>query len=195
MKRAFFYQHDYNSCMSHVRDHLGDDGKTGLLGNLRIPKYHHRLETLGDLDETSAALGLARALCRAPQTGSLLVEVQRDLYTVMTEIAITSERTQHFKTLDQARVDWLESKIEAVSTSLPIQSEFILPGDSLPGAALDMARTIVRRAERRVADLLDKNEIQNQILLQYLNRLSALCFALELLENRFSGYETTLAKK
>ena len=76
-----------------------------------------------------------------------------------------------------------------------LPEEFILPGDSLSGSAMSLARTIVRRAERRVAELLDIGEIKNPILLQYLNRLSSLCFALELLENQSAGQETTLAKK
>jgi len=166
-----------------------------MLGNHRIPKSYDRIETLGDLDEASAALGLARALCQAPQTGILLVEVQRDLYLIMTEIATSSEQTELFKTLDQSRIAWLDSEIESVSSSIAIPSDFIVPGDSLPGAAMDIARTVVRRAERRVADLLARNEIRNRTPLEYLNRLSSLCFALELAENRFSGHETTLAKK
>jgi cob(I)alamin adenosyltransferase len=91
-------------------------------------------------------------------------------------------------------VQWLESQAEAVSAILPIPKGFILPGDSPGAAAMSLARTIVRRAERRVAGLLDQGEIENQILLQYLNRLSSLCFALELLENQQAGQKTTLAK-
>jgi cob(I)alamin adenosyltransferase len=181
--------------MPPIRTHTGDDGTTGLLGEHRLPKYHPRIETLGDLDEASAALGLARALSQAPQTGVLLTEAQRDLYTCMTEIAASPENAQRFQTLDLSRVTWLESQADAISTSVPLPAEFILPGDSLSGAALSMARTIVRRAERRVAELLDHREIKNPVLLQYLNRLSSLCFALELLENRYAGRETTLAKK
>ena len=90
---------------------------------------------------------------------------------------------------------WLESKIEAISAIAPAPAEFILPGDSLPGAALAMARTIVRRAERRVAENLDKGEIENRVMLQYLNRLSSLCFALELFENEQAGKPTSLAKE
>ncbi|HEY5158998.1 MAG TPA: cob(I)yrinic acid a,c-diamide adenosyltransferase [Anaerolineales bacterium] len=181
--------------MSPFRNNTGDDGKTGLLGDYRLPKYHPRIETLGDLDEASAALGLARSLCRASQLDRLLVEIQRDLYTIMTEIATTPENTQHFKTLDRSRIDWLESESETILASVSLPAGFILSGDSPSGAALDMARTIVRRSERRVADLIDQGEIKNRILLQYLNRLSSLCFALELLENKYNGHETTLAKK
>ena len=184
-----------NPSMSPFHTRNGDDGKTGVLGEDRLPKYHPRLETLGALDEASAALGLARALCRDPQTGQLLVEVQRDLYALMSEVSATPENAQRFRTLGPLRLEWLESQLEALEQKIRLPEEFILPGDSLPGAALSLARTVVRRAERRVAELLDKGEIENPFLLHYLNRLSSLCFTLELLENQSAGRETKLAKK
>jgi cob(I)alamin adenosyltransferase len=89
----------------------------------------------------------------------------------------------------------LESNVDEITTLAPVPAEFILPGDSIPGAALSLARTIVRRAERRVAELLDTGEIENRVLLLYLNRLSSLCFALEVFENSQAGKTTTLAKE
>jgi cob(I)alamin adenosyltransferase len=82
-----------------------------------------------------------------------------------------------------------------LETQTPAINEFILPGDSLPGAALSLARTIVRRAERRVAELVSRGEITNEVLLPYLNRVSLVCFLLELAENQSSGKETSLAKE
>jgi cob(I)alamin adenosyltransferase len=181
--------------MSPFYTRTGDDGSTGLLGEGRLPKHHPRIETLGALDEASAALGLARALCQAPQTKSILVEAQRDMYALMAEVAATSGNAVRFRTLDLSRVQWLESQANDLSATVHLPAEFILPGDSLPGAALALSRTIVRRAERRVADLLDAGEVKNPILLQYLNRLSSLCFAMELLENQTASQDTTLAKK
>jgi cob(I)alamin adenosyltransferase len=181
--------------MSPIHTHSGDDGTTGQLGKGRLPKYHPRVEALGVLDEASAALGMARAHCTHPQTMDLLKEAQRDLYTIMTEVAATPENAHRFPALESTRIKWLESQVEAISEQAPMPAEFILPGDSLPGAALDMARTIVRRAERRIAGLLNAGEIDNKILPAYLNRLSSLCFALELLENAQAGKTTTLAKE
>jgi cob(I)alamin adenosyltransferase len=181
--------------MSPFYTRTGDDGNTGLLGEGRLPKFHPRIETLGALDEASAVLGLARALCQAPQTKPILMDVQRDLYAMMAEIAATPENADRFRTLGSPRIQWLESQTDNLSTKVPVPTEFILPGDSLSGAALALTRTIVRRAERRVAELLDTGEIKNPILLQYLNRLSSLCFTLELVENQFSGRDTTLAKE
>jgi cob(I)alamin adenosyltransferase len=181
--------------MSPISTHTGDNGSAGLLGEGRLPKYHPRMETLGVLDEASAALGLARAVCKVPQTEKLLKDVQRDLYTLMAEVAARPENVQQFRVLDQERVHWLESQVDAIAAIAPIPAEFILPGDSLAGATLALARTIVRRAERRMAGLLDSGEIENKVLLQYLNRLSSLCFALEVFENAQTGKPSTLAKE
>ena len=181
--------------MSPFYSRTGDDGSTGVLGEGRLPKYHPRIEALGALDEASAAMGLARALCQASLTKAILLDVQRDLYALMAEVAATPENAKRFQTLGLGRVQWLESQADAISATVSLPAEFILPGDSLSGAALSLSRTIVRRAERRVAELLDTGEIKNPILSQYLNRLSSLCFALELLENQSAGHETTLAKK
>ncbi len=172
----------------------GDDGTTGLLGEGRLPKYHPLIEALGALDEASAAMGFARSLCRGPQTKKILMDAQRDLYTLMTEVAATPKNAKHFKSIGSPRVQWLESQADEISSLVSLPAEFILPGDSLSGAALALTRTIVRRAERRVAELLDRGEILNPMLLHYLNRLSSLCFALELLENQIAGHTTTLAK-
>jgi cob(I)alamin adenosyltransferase len=179
--------------MSHT--HSGDDGSTGLLGKDRLPKFHPHMETLGVLDEASAALGLARATSKNPQTGELLKAVQRDLYSIMAEVAATPENVQRFQMLARERVEWLETQVDAISALAPGPAEFILPGDSLAGAALALARTIVRRAERRAAGLLDTGGIENRVLLQYLNRLSSLCFALEVFENAQAGKTSTLAKE
>jgi cob(I)alamin adenosyltransferase len=191
----FIQQSGYNSVMPSERNHKGDGGKTGILGENRLPKNHPRVETLGVLDEASSALGFARALCQVPHTAEVILEIQRDLYILMTEIATTAKKSPHFKVIDQPRIDWLESEYESLRVTVPLPEEFILPGDTIPGAAMDVARTVVRRAERRVIDLFDRGEINNRNILIYLNRLSSLCFVLELLENQISGRETTLAKK
>jgi cob(I)alamin adenosyltransferase len=188
-------QSGYNPGMSRIYTRSGDNGTTGLLGEGRLPKFHPRMETLGALDEASAALGLARAQSLHPRTGDLLRETQRDLYAIMTEVAATPENAQRFQALEMKRVEWLEAQIDSLSAMVPMPGEFILPGDSLCGASLALARTIVRRAERRVAELFDTGEIQNKVLLPYLNRLSSLCFVLELQENAQAGKSTTLAKE
>jgi cob(I)alamin adenosyltransferase len=172
----------------------GDDGTTGLLGDGRVPKYHDRIEAVGALDEASAALGLARAQCSAPQTSPILTEVQRDLYKLMAEVAATPENAERFHFIDAARVKWLEQQTDELSAVVEMPKQFILPGDTLGGAALSLARAVVRRAERRVVSLFDEEEVANADLQRYLNRLSSLCFVLELLENQHAGKKTSLAK-
>lgn len=174
----------------------GDDGYTGLLGEGRVPKYHPQPEAVGTVDEATSALGVARSICQTPGIPELVMSIQRDLYGLMAEVSATPENAVHFRVIDAARVAWLEEQTNRISKEIEIPHEFILPGDSPGGAAFGMARTIVRRAERRVASLLHEGAIENMELLRYLNRLSSLCFVLELLENRTSGQvESTLAKK
>jgi len=183
----------YNDRMSFYTS-KGDDGTTSLLGEGRVAKYHVRIEAMGTLDESSAALGLARAQCRDPRSGGVLLEVQRDLYKLMAEVAATPENAEKFRFIDAARVTWLEERTDELSKFVEMPREFIVPGDSVAGAALSLARAIVRRAERRIVELADTEEIKNSELQRYLNRLSSLCFVLELLENKAAGQKTTLAK-
>jgi cob(I)alamin adenosyltransferase len=173
----------------------GDDGTTGLLGEDRVSKDHPRIEALGALDEASAALGLARASCQASQTAPILREAQRDLYRLMAEVAATPENAGKFKGIDAGRVSWLEEQADAIHKLINLPKEFILPGDTPSGAALSLARAVVRRAERRVTELYTLEELSNPELLRYINRLSSLCFVLELLENQIAGKPTSLAKE
>jgi cob(I)alamin adenosyltransferase len=173
--------------MTKMYTGLGDDGYTGLLGDERVPKHHPRPEAVGTLDEASAALGLARSTCLTSQTQTLLLDVQRDLYHMMAEVSAIPENAQKFRVIDGRRVTWLEQQTDSISAMVAVPQGFILPGDSIAGAALALGRTIVRRAERRVADLVHSKEVENREILRYLNRLSSLCFALELLENQKSG--------
>lgn len=183
----------YNGGMSFYTS-KGDDGTTNLLGEGRVAKYHARIEAVGTLDESTAALGLARAQCRDPRASEILLEAQRDLYKLMAEVAATPENAEKFRFIDAGRVTWLEEQTDELSKQVEMPKEFILPGDSVAGAALSLARAIVRRAERRVVELFDTGEIKNPELQRYLNRLSSLCFVLELLENKAAGHKTTLAK-
>ena len=165
----------------------GDDGYTGLLGPGRVAKEDLRMEALGVVDEASAVLGVARAHALSKEAPGLLLQVQRDLYNLMAELAATPENVERFRSIDDQKVAWLEVQTDTIVSITPIPREFIVPGDTVNGAYLDQARTVVRRAERRVAELLHRGDVQNLALLRYLNRLSSLCFVLELLENHVSG--------
>jgi cob(I)alamin adenosyltransferase len=181
--------------MSRFYTRSGDDGYTGLLGEGRVPKYHPVTEAVGAADEASAALGLARAACCLENSRELILAVQRDLYHLMAETAATPENAPRFRKVEAERVAWLEQQTDELSRQVDLPADFILPGDSPAGAALALARTVVRRAERRLATLLHSGMIENQNLLRYLNRLSSLCFVLELKENEAWGvHKLTLAR-
>jgi cob(I)alamin adenosyltransferase len=165
----------------------GDDGYTGLLGEGRVPKYHPVTEAIGAIDEAAAALGVGRAACRGEQSAALVLAVQRDLYHLMAEVAAASENAARFRKVDASRVKWLEEQTDHLSQQVELPKDFILPGDSSTGAAFAVARTVVRRAERGVARLYHERLVENQELLRYLNRLSSLCFVLELYENQAVG--------
>jgi cob(I)alamin adenosyltransferase len=182
--------------MTKFYTQTGDDGYTGLIGKGRIRKYDRRIEAIGALDEANAAIGLARSIALLSQTSSILITVQKDLYHMMAEIAAQPENVLQFRNITSERVIWLENIIEEINNQTVVSNEFIIPGDSKGGAAIDLARTIIRRAERHVAYLLHQKKIENRELLRYINRLSSLCFVLELLEIHASGCtHPTIAKE
>lgn len=187
---------DYNSNMSDFYTRRGDDGFTGLLGEGRVPKYDPRPEATGTVDEATALLGLARAVCQHPGNAELILAVQRDLYRLMAELSATPENAQKFRYINAERVSWLEETTDEIGKQVEMPREFIVPGDSAAGAALSIARTVVRRSERKVAQLVHTGLLENDECLRYLNRLSSLCFVLELLENKAAGKSSpTLARQ
>lgn len=171
----------------------GDGGMTDLLG-ARVGKDDARIDLLGTLDEATSAIGLGRAHARAERTGDMLITVQRDLYQMMAELAYTDELRPASRHFDDERVVWLEDEIDALTAEVPLPPEFILPGDSVAGAALDVARTVVRRAEREAVVLAHHEQIRNPEILRYLNRLSSLLFIVARFEDRESGVHSTRAK-
>jgi len=158
----------------------GDGGTTGLLGGERVPKNHPRVQAVGAVDEASAALGLARAQANNPDLNQLVKNVQEDLYQIMTLLVLVKPNPEKFPDLQESQVLWLEEKIEQYGSVIKPPKGFILPGESVPSAAFGLARTIVRRAERRVIQLYDDGNLESETILPYLNRLSSLCFVLEL---------------
>ena len=179
----------------HFYSRTGDDGFTSLLGEGRVAKYMPQPEAYGTVDEASAAMGVARAAARSAFTKELLLAAQRDLYRMMAELAATQQTAAQFRSIDAGRVEWLEQQTDAVTAQIEVPKEFVVAGDSLSGAHLDLARTIVRRAERIVVHLVHDGLVENIQLVRYLNRLSSLLFVLSLHENAQAGIDrATLAK-
>lgn len=175
---------------------LGDDGTTGLLGEGRVPKYDLRMEAVGSVDEASAALGIARGLVVSPENRTRILRVQRELYQLMAEVASTPETADHFHAIDAGKVACLEADIADLAGQVTLPREFIIPGDTPASAALDLARTIVRRAERRIVELFTRDNLNKPDLLRYINRLSSLLFMMEIAESADSDRDhPTLAKE
>lgn len=173
----------------------GDDGTTGLLGEGRVPKYDPRPEACGTLDEASSVMGLARATVKSERSRSLLLASQRHLCGIMGELASTPENADQFRCLGAEHVEWLTSQTDALASEITLPDDFIIPGDSLPGATLDVARTVVRRAERLVVKLMDDGLVTNKEIARYLNRLSSLLFVMARYEDALAGVSrVTLAR-
>ena len=166
----------------------GDDGTTGLYFGGRLPKDDRRVDAYGTIDEAQAFLGLARAeVERGSEMDTLLIEIERDLWTVMAELATDASNRHKLTVLVAAeRVAELEGLIDDFKTRFELPAEFVVPGQNRSSAALDVARTVVRRAERLSLGLVPDD---SQVL-PYLNRLSDLVWTLA----RWQEGEALLAK-
>ena len=168
----------------------GDSGDTGLFGGGRVAKDDARVEAYGDVDELNAVLGMARAVERMPRIDEVLVLVQRDLFAIGALLA-TPDRDRMAQHLQKARIDErriaeLEQAIDDAESELEPLRAFILPGGTPKAAALHVARTVCRRAERHVVRLQHDVELPALVVI-YMNRLSDLLFTLARLANRRAG--------
>lgn len=174
----------------------GDDGYTGLLGGDRVPKHDLRPEACGTVDELSSALGLARSTAVSDHSRQILLGVQRRLYQLMTELATTRETAGPFRKTTSEDVADLENLIDDLAAEAVIPREFIIPGDTVSGSTLDLARSVARRAERVVSRLIHAGRFENREVLRYLNRLSSLLFVLARFEDTEAGIgRATLARE
>ena len=168
----------------------GDLGDTGLFGAGRVPKDHPRVRAYGDVDELNAAIGVARAADPLPRVDEVLLPLQRDLFAIGALLATPNQEkmAQHLAKaqLDADRVIQLERAIDACERDLEPLTAFVLPGGTRKAAALHVARTVCRRAERAIVRLQHEEKIP-QIVVVYLNRLSDLLFVLARVSNRIAG--------
>jgi cob(I)alamin adenosyltransferase len=157
----------------------GDSGTTGLMYNRRVSKCHPRVEAYGAVDELNAAVGLARASAQDPFVRDNLVSIQKDLVTVMGELATAAEDLpRYIRDGFPLVTPELTAKLEALVRHIEAQSitfkGWATPGGSTTAAALDLARTVCRRAERRVCGVQEAGQLRNDEILIYLNRFSDL---------------------
>ncbi|HYU82193.1 MAG TPA: cob(I)yrinic acid a,c-diamide adenosyltransferase [Candidatus Polarisedimenticolia bacterium] len=164
---------------ARVATRTGDGGETSLFGKDRVRKTDPRIEALGDLDETQAVIGLARSLAPRSSLGRVLLELQRGLYLVMAEIATPREDLGRLKErLDATMVGRLDEILDAMKKKSPIEGRFVIPGENRISASLDQARTVARRAERRVVQCADEGYVSGADVGPWLNRLSDVLFVL-----------------
>jgi cob(I)alamin adenosyltransferase len=169
----------------------GDTGETALFDNTRVSKADPRVEAYGDIDELNAWLGLVRAEGLGPDLDDALVHIQRDLFAVGAQLADPSDKLAQRVTkafITDADVDRLEQLIDRLEQEVPPLTRFILAGGAKAGASLHVARTVCRRAERRIVGLTPAPDL---LIVRYINRLSDLLFVAARATNHRAGRPET----
>ncbi len=173
--------------LSKIYTRTGDDGTTGLGDGTRTPKDSPRVEAYGTVDEANSAIGVVLSHDSVPESvRASLTDVQHDLFELGGELCIPG-----YSAITTEMIDRLEQDLDAHNADLPALKDFILPGGSPAAAACHLARTIVRRAERRSKSLADAEPVRNEVL-RYLNRLSDLLFVYARVLARMEGGKEVL---
>ena len=177
-----------SSYRKRVYTKFGDQGETSLLYGGRVSKNNPHSEAYGITDEAVSTMGLARSLSEDPRVKDTLRDLQRDLFTIAAELATDPEKyelfQQHFKPVTPEMVESLEQTIDSLEEDVDMPTVFILPGGTPASSAIDMARCIIRTAERRVVALKEGGLLTNDHILAYLNRLGDLLFVLARYQDR-----------
>ncbi|MBW6537525.1 MAG: cob(I)yrinic acid a,c-diamide adenosyltransferase [Mariniphaga sp.] len=174
----------------------GDDGSTGLVGGTRVKKYDVRLEAYGTVDELNAVIGVVRSYKLPANVAEMLVEIQNKLFNIGSRLA-TDEKGEAFTqklSITEKHISFLENAIDEMERELPKLKHFILPGGNLAAAQCHVARTVCRRAERRILEFAENEKVQTEIL-KYINRLSDFLFVLARKLHASSGIEEKAWKK
>jgi len=166
----------------------GDNGETSLFGGKRVSKNNIRIDAYGTVDELNASIGVAISETTSDLVKKSLRKIQNDLFVVGGDLAtpLTETKVKLPRTVENMVIS-LEKEIDAYNSNVGELKNFILPGGTKASALFHLSRTICRRAERRVVDLSDVEQI-NQEIVKYLNRLSDLLFVLARFENTVSDF-------
>jgi len=150
----------------------GDTGTTGLPGGVRVSKTDPRVECYGTIDELISQMGFARSISHNKEVHDLTKEIQRELFKVGSAIGTTPESRKPAPAITEEMVDTLTAHVHRIEAMPGILGDWSLPGETPESAAMDIARTICRRAERLAVRLHEDGKLQNPLILSYLNRLS-----------------------
>jgi cob(I)alamin adenosyltransferase len=171
--------------MVKIYTRKGDDGTTSLWYGGRVAKTDARTEAYGSIDEANSALGVARSLCKAEGQADLhatILSLQENLFVAGAELATAPEAADRLQDgvsrITDGMVDALEADIDRYMDQVDLPPHFVIPGGTELSAALDVARSAIRRAERRTVELRDSEDLASDAVLRYLNRASDLTFAL-----------------
>ena len=166
--------------MFKIYTKTGDKGGTSLIGGVRVPKSHIRIESYGTVDELNSYIGMVNDLAANEQISEWLREIQDRLFTVGSVLATNPDKEVKMKLPDihDADVTWLEHRIDMMNEVLPEMRSFILPGGNLASSTCHVARCVCRRAERICVAMQEQQEFIPPLVIQYLNRLSDFLFVL-----------------
>lgn len=158
----------------------GDKGSTSLIGGVRVPKNHIRIESYGTVDELNSYLGMVHDMANDARISEWIHEIQDRLFTIGSVLATNQEKEVKMKLPDvhEADVIFLEQKIDEMNETLPEMRSFILPGGNLASSTTHVARCVCRRAERICVGMQQEDEFVPELIVQYLNRLSDFLFVL-----------------
>ena len=171
----------------------GDKGSTSLIGGVRVPKNHIRIESYGTVDELNSYLGMVRDMAQNTLVTEWLHEIQDRLFTIGSVLATDPGKEVKMKLPDLHDNDviWLEQKIDEMNENLPEMRSFILPGGELAASTTHVARCVCRRAERICVGMQQQDEVVPEIIVRYLNRLSDFLFVLARYIAHINGVEDT----
>lgn len=169
----------------------GDKGSTSLIGGVRVPKSHIRIEAYGTVDELNSYLGMVNDTAANEKISGWLREIQDRLFTVGSVLATNPDKEVKMKLPDVHAEDvtWLEQRIDEMNEVLPEMRSFIIPGGQLSASTCHVARCICRRAERICVQMQQDEEVIPELIIQYLNRLSDFLFVLARYIAHINGVE------
>jgi len=190
--RATPFYNSRRNGMASVTTKRGDGGETSLVGGIRVSKAHLRVETYGTIDELNSVMGFARSICEEAEVAELVKSIQRELFAVGSSLATQPESKKSPPLMTPEMVEALTEQVHRIENLEGMLFDWSIAGEHTVSAAFDMARTVCRRAERHLVQLIESGEEVDPNILPYLNRLSDLLWLLGRLVELRAGVNASL---